>query len=114
MRFKVNIKKNPEHSELASCVGWNTADEVYSSSDDHQVLKTSLLNQETGKVCNLPNDVYPTDMHWFPKIGGSKKQAGSDVFALAATDGKQNEYQQSSLSSLVSQNSDNIILLTPH
>ena len=103
MRFKVNIKKNPEHSELASCVGWNTADEVYSSSDDHQVLKTSLLNQETGKVCNLPNDVYPTDMHWFPKIGGSKKQAGSDVFALAATDGKQNEYQQTNLSTVSKQ-----------
>ncbi|XP_067950090.1 intraflagellar transport protein 80 homolog isoform X2 [Watersipora subatra] len=27
-------------------------------------------------------------MHWLPKLSGSKKQAGSDVFALAATDGK--------------------------
>ena len=87
MRFKVNLKKKAEHTELASCVGWNTSDEVYSSSDDHQILKSSLLSQETSKVCNLPNDVYPTDMHWFPKLGGAKKQPGSDIFALAATDG---------------------------
>ncbi|XP_067950088.1 intraflagellar transport protein 80 homolog isoform X1 [Watersipora subatra] len=88
MRLKVNLKKKTEHTELASCVGWNTSDEVYSSSDDHQILKSSLLSQETSKVCNLPDDVYPTDMHWLPKLSGSKKQAGSDVFALAATDGK--------------------------
>jgi len=88
MRFKVSLKKEPEHADLASCVGWNTPDEVYSSSDDHKVLKSSLLNGETTKVCDLPPDVYPTDIHWFPKIGGSKKQAGSDIFALAATDGE--------------------------
>ena len=87
MRLKVLLKKKPEHSELASCVGWNTPDEVYSSSDDHQVLKSSLLNGETTKVCTLPNDVFPTDIHWFPKLGGSKKQAGSDIFAMEATNG---------------------------
>lgn len=88
MRFKVHLKKTPEHSELASCVGWVTPDEVFSSSDDHAILKSNLLNEETSKVCTLPNDVYPTDMHWLPKVGGSKKQAGSDVFSMAATDGK--------------------------
>ena len=40
------------------------------------------------QVVKLPEDVYPTDMHWFPKgLGGGKKAAGSDVFALCSTDG---------------------------
>ena len=37
----------------------------------------------------LPEEVYPTDMHWFPKAAGgqAKKASGSDVFVLCATDG---------------------------
>jgi len=35
----------------------------------------------------LNDDVYPTDMQWFPKAGASKKGSASDVFALSSTDG---------------------------
>ena len=37
----------------------------------------------------LNDDVYPTDMQWFPKVGATKKGSTSDVFALSSTDGKQ-------------------------
>ena len=82
------ILNNCTHSELVSCVGWTTPDEVYSSGDDHQVLKWSILNEESSSLAKLPEDVYPTDMHWCPKAPGAVKQkAASDVFALCSTDG---------------------------
>ena len=76
------------HTELVSCVGWTTPDEVFSSGDDHQILKWNLLSNESSTLAKLPDDVYPTDMHWFPKGGGGKKAPGSDVFVLCSTDGR--------------------------
>ncbi len=40
-------------------------------------------------MVKLPEDVYPADMHWFPRSGGGggKKAAASDVFVLCSTDG---------------------------
>ena len=40
------------------------------------------------QVTSLPGEVFPTDVHWFPKSIGAKKQPQSDVFVLTATDGK--------------------------
>lgn len=90
MRFKTSLQKEPKHTELVSCVGWTTPDEVFSGGDDHQILKWNLLSNESIALAKLPEDVYPTDMHWFPKGGGGvgKKAAGSDVFVLCSTDGK--------------------------
>ena len=75
------------HTELVSCAGWTTSDEVFSSGDDHQLLKWNLITGETSPLAKLPADVFPTDMHWFPKGAGGAKKAGSDVFALCSTDG---------------------------
>ena len=76
------------HTELVSCAGWTSPDEVYSAGDDHQVLRWNLLTNESSLLAKLPDDVYPTSMHWFPKAGASKKGNASDVFALSSTDGK--------------------------
>ncbi|KAI8515118.1 Intraflagellar transport protein 80 [Branchiostoma belcheri] len=80
----------PAHTELVSSVGWTTADELYSCSDDHAILKWSLLTNETSQLAKLPAEVYATDIHWFPKVvgGGKGKQTQSDVFVLTSTDGK--------------------------
>ena len=40
------------------------------------------------QVVQLGEDVYATDLHWFPKSIGGKKQGGSEVYALTLTDGK--------------------------
>ena len=87
MRLKTTLQKEAKHTELVSCVGWTTPDEVYSGGDDHQVLKWNLLNNENQPLAKLPEDIFPTDMHWFPKGLGAKKAAGSDVFVLCSTDG---------------------------
>lgn len=39
------------------------------------------------QVTTLPEELYPTDVHWFPKSIGAKKQPQSDIFVLTATDG---------------------------
>ncbi|XP_019645032.1 PREDICTED: intraflagellar transport protein 80 homolog [Branchiostoma belcheri] len=90
MRLKISLAKEPKHTELVSSVGWTTADELYSCSDDHAILKWSLLTNETSQLAKLPAEVYATDIHWFPKVvgGGKGKQTQSDVFVLTSTDGK--------------------------
>ncbi|XP_059507047.1 intraflagellar transport protein 80 homolog isoform X2 [Stegostoma tigrinum] len=88
MRLKTSLLKEPKHKELVSCVGWTTADELYSSSDDHQILKWNLLTNETIQVVRLAEEIYPTDLHWFPKTTGGKKQIQTEIFALTSTDGK--------------------------
>ncbi|XP_012693880.1 intraflagellar transport protein 80 homolog [Clupea harengus] len=88
MRLKTSLLKEPKHRELVSCVGWTTADELYSCSEDHQILRWNLLNNETNVVVNMQEDIYPIDLHWFPKSSGGKKQALAEIFVLTSTDGK--------------------------
>ncbi|KAJ8388659.1 hypothetical protein AAFF_G00130680 [Aldrovandia affinis] len=79
---------NGTHKELVSCVGWTTADELYSCSEDHQVFKWNLLTNETTLAVKLHDDIFPIDLHWFPKTVGGKKQALAETFVLTSTDGK--------------------------
>ncbi|XP_039865207.1 intraflagellar transport protein 80 homolog isoform X2 [Simochromis diagramma] len=88
MRLKTSLLKESKHKELVSCVGWTTADELYSCSEDHQILKWNLLTSETSLIVKLPEEIYPTDLHWFPKTVGVKKQAQAEIFVLTSTDGK--------------------------
>ena len=76
------------HQELVSCVGWTTAEELYSCSDDHQIVKWNLLTGETSQRVKLPDDIYPIDLHWFPKSLGIKKQTQAEIFVLTSSDGK--------------------------
>ncbi|XP_038162299.1 intraflagellar transport protein 80 homolog [Cyprinodon tularosa] len=88
MRLKTSLLKEPKHKELVSCIGWTTADELYSCSEDHQILKWNLLTNETSLVVRLPDDIYPVDLHWFPKNVGAKKQTQAEIYVLTSTDGK--------------------------
>lgn len=88
MRLKTSLLKEPKHRELVSCVGWTSADELYSCSDDHQILKWNLLSNDTSVVVKLQDEIYPIDLHWFPKTVSGKKQAAAEIFALTSSDGK--------------------------
>uniref|UniRef100_A0A6I8NS05 Intraflagellar transport 80 n=1 Tax=Ornithorhynchus anatinus TaxID=9258 RepID=A0A6I8NS05_ORNAN len=88
MRLKISLLKEPKHQELVSCVGWTTAEELYSCSDDHQIVKWNLLTSEAVQVVKLPDDIYPIDFHWFPKSTGGKKQTQVESFVLTSSDGK--------------------------
>ncbi|XP_030071802.1 intraflagellar transport protein 80 homolog [Microcaecilia unicolor] len=87
MRLKTSLLKEPKHKELVSCLGWTTADELYSCGDDHQILKWNLLTSETIQLVKL-SDIYPIDLHWFPKSVTGKKQTQAETFVLTSSDGK--------------------------
>lgn len=102
MRFKLSIPKEPKHSEPVNCVGWTTADELYSIGDDHIINKSNLVNNEVQKLTELSNEFYPTDMHWFPKSNlGGKKSGVPDIFAMAASDGKDFRLKQQQKSIII-------------
>ncbi|NXC85112.1 IFT80 protein, partial [Cercotrichas coryphoeus] len=89
MRLKTSLLKEPKHIlDLVSCVGWTTADELYSCSDDHQIMKWNPVTSETARVVKLPDEVYPLDLHWFPRGTGGKKQSQAESFVLTSSDGK--------------------------
>ncbi|XP_016420867.1 intraflagellar transport protein 80 homolog [Sinocyclocheilus rhinocerous] len=88
MRLKTSLLKEPKHRELVSCVGWTSADELYSCSDDHHILRWNLLTNDTSVLVKLQDQIYPLDLHWLPKSVSGKKQAGAESFALTSTDGK--------------------------
>ncbi|XP_042903024.1 intraflagellar transport protein 80 homolog [Parasteatoda tepidariorum] len=90
MRFKTYLGKEPRHSDIVSCIAWNTTDEVLSCADDHEVLIWNLITNETTKLLTLSNDLFPTDMHILKTSNpsGLKKQIGGDVFVITTTDGK--------------------------
>ncbi len=75
------------HSEPVNCVGWTNADEVYSIGDDHIIFKSNLINNEVQKITELPNDLYPTDMHWYPKAVGAGRKTVPDIFVLGSSEG---------------------------
>lgn len=88
MRFKLTISKEPKHSEPVNCVGWTTADELYSIGEDHIINKSNLINNEVQKVAELSDEFYPMDMHWYPRGSSGGRKAGvPDVFALGTSDG---------------------------
>ena len=39
MRFKTSNIKEATHSELVSCVGWASPDDVFSAGDDHLIYR---------------------------------------------------------------------------
>ena len=77
MKFKITVPKEPKHGEPVNCVGWTTSDELYSIGEDHFIIKSNLVNNETQKVAEIPSELVPTDMHWFPKSNGKKSGKSS-------------------------------------
>ncbi|CAF1477767.1 unnamed protein product [Adineta ricciae] len=98
MRLKFTFPSTLRHTDRCNCVGWMSSDDLYSVGEDHIVYKYNIINNELIKVAELPQDLYPLDMHWIPKgaslggagtIGaGAKRTIGSDLFVLATSDGK--------------------------
>ncbi|XP_074535318.1 intraflagellar transport protein 80 homolog isoform X2 [Halichoeres trimaculatus] len=46
------------------------------------------MTNDISLVVKLPEDIYPIDLHWFPKTVGGKKQNQTEIFVLTSTDGK--------------------------
>eukprot|EP00041_Stephanoeca_diplocostata_P034393 m.1171186 g.1171186 ORF g.1171186 m.1171186 type:complete len:779 (+) comp24512_c0_seq6:118-2454(+) len=96
MRFLITTPKKRQHSATASAVGFtNKNKQLWSYGDDRSLLKWDNGFEQTERAAELPADVYPTDLHWYPRRGGGGDGGGSasrnssaDLAAVACTDGK--------------------------
>lgn len=98
MRLKFTFPPTLRHTDRCDCVGWMSSDDLYSVGEDHIIYKYNIVNNELIKIAELPQDLYPLDMHWIPKgasLGGggttgagAKRTIGSDLFVLATSDGR--------------------------
>ena len=81
MKFKISQQSTNHHKDMVTSVCWTggTKAELYSAGDDRQVTRWNLDGDTIGKVTDLPEGVYVTDMSWFP--------GSSDTFAISCTDG---------------------------
>lgn len=89
MRLKV-VVKGQKHSDTVTAVGFTSSSDLFSCSDDHQVLQWAKASDHVTTVCGLGEDVFPTVMDWLPTGGGGAgaKKLQSDMFALGSADGK--------------------------
>ncbi|KAK6619099.1 hypothetical protein RUM44_003481 [Polyplax serrata] len=55
--------------------------------DDHVLMRWTTHSNESIKICDLPEDLYPTEMHWFPKIMSAGRKP-SDLLLITSADGK--------------------------
>ncbi|KAH9277413.1 hypothetical protein BASA83_000284 [Batrachochytrium salamandrivorans] len=87
-------------TDIVTCVGWSSNSELYSVSDDRQIMRWSSDGECMGVLTTfepvvakgvlhgeLPLPTYITDMHWFPTTPG-KGQFSSDIYTVGATDGR--------------------------
>ncbi|OAJ40437.1 hypothetical protein BDEG_24171 [Batrachochytrium dendrobatidis JEL423] len=94
MKLKIRQDAVNKHTDIVTCVGWTSNNELYSVSDDRKIMKWSgdgdslgiLTTFEPAQEDTLP-PAYITDMHWFP-IAPKKGQSSSDIYVVGATDGK--------------------------
>lgn len=50
-------------------------------------MRWDLIRKQTSKAVELPIEIYPTDMDWFPINASSSNKQTSDLILLAAADG---------------------------
>lgn len=97
MRFKISLSREPKHKDFATAVGWSTSDELLSVGDDHQLLKWQLASgEEVAQLALLPENVFATDLHWFPRgLGGASRKGGggTDLFVLSSAEGKSTQLE---------------------
>lgn len=94
MRLVVRQQFNV-HKDIATAVGWNAANELYSCADDKKVWRWNSDGEPLAEVATF--DTYVTDMHWYPS-----KKGGSDFFVISCTDGISNIAAELKLSRLIS------------
>jgi len=80
--MKLNIVEKPGHSDMATALTWVEKNELYTCSDDKQILRWSQDGDTLGKVATV--DCFITAIACFPDL---KKRGASTMFACACTDG---------------------------
>ncbi|KAI9103258.1 WD40-repeat-containing domain protein [Phlyctochytrium arcticum] len=95
MKLKIHTDSVKKHTDVITCVGWTSNNELFTFGDDRRISRWSGDGDHLG---DLPNslyvqnadsiDVYITSMHWVPVTHGRPGQGTAEVFAAGGTDGK--------------------------
>ncbi|XP_060517914.1 intraflagellar transport protein 80 homolog [Cylas formicarius] len=89
MKFKVTLSQRLNATAVPiTCVGWASAEDVYSISDDNQLRSWSVTDNMPTKIADLQKDFHATDMHFVPKTGGASTGKHADLILVTAMDGK--------------------------
>ncbi|TMS07418.1 Intraflagellar transport protein 80-like protein [Larimichthys crocea] len=105
-RSNDNCAQNRSHKELVSCVGWTTADELYSCSEDHQILKWNLLTRKFHLVSKIGRIEKSVEAHKGAVLAGRWNYDGTALIT-AGEDGQIKIWSKSGMlrSTLASQGS---------
>ncbi|KAK9727581.1 WD domain, G-beta repeat [Popillia japonica] len=87
MKLKVTVPQHTFHKAAATCLSWSSTEELYSVSDDNQLLCWNVSNNEATKITDFNCELLPTDIHFLPRIGGALGKHG-DLILITSTDGK--------------------------
>ncbi|XP_030758484.1 intraflagellar transport protein 80 homolog isoform X2 [Sitophilus oryzae] len=87
MKFKVTLSQKLDQNVPVTCVGWSNTEEVYSISDDSQILSWSVSNNQPTKIAQLDKDLYATDIQFLPRVGTTLGKHG-DLILVTSADGK--------------------------
>ncbi|KAK0404495.1 hypothetical protein QR680_017478 [Steinernema hermaphroditum] len=87
MRLQSVVWRENRHRGIVCAVGWTSGDETVSVGDDQAMLRWSLGSSECSAVAQMRPGVFPTAMHWFPRVA-QRQTPVNDVFLLSCTDGK--------------------------
>ncbi|KAI9202562.1 WD40-repeat-containing domain protein [Polychytrium aggregatum] len=108
MKVKIHQEAANKHTDLVTCVGWTSNNELFSCGDDQQMLrwsgdgehlgavpialfsksKTLAAAQKAGPSPEAQGSLYFTDIQWFPVAPSKGSSIGADLFVAAGTDGK--------------------------
>ncbi|XP_028134909.1 intraflagellar transport protein 80 homolog isoform X1 [Diabrotica virgifera virgifera] len=87
MRFKITLAEKPSHKAPVTCVGWSSTEEVYSAGDDYQILSWAVSTNQSTRVTKFSDEIWPTDLQFLPRTGGSLSKHG-DLILITAADGR--------------------------
>eukprot|EP00117_Sycon_ciliatum_P018506 scpid26601/ scgid17085/ Intraflagellar transport protein 80 homolog; WD repeat-containing protein 56 len=94
MKLIISTPNERAHSEPLSCAVWASQSEFYSVSDDQNVLKWTIPDNNVqdataSKLFTLPDKALPTCMKQQPTSGsGGRRGGGPDTLVIACGDGK--------------------------
>ncbi|XP_050301884.1 intraflagellar transport protein 80 homolog [Anthonomus grandis grandis] len=88
MKLKVSLTEKIEQNVPVTCVGWSSTEEVFSISDDNQILSWSVSTNQPTKIAKLGNDMFATDMQFVPRFGTNNLGKNSDLVLVTTVDGR--------------------------
>ncbi|XP_066143483.1 intraflagellar transport protein 80 homolog [Euwallacea fornicatus] len=87
MKLKVTLSQKLKGNVPMTCVGWMNTEEVYSISDENQILSWSVSTNQPSTIAQLEKNVFATDLQFLPRQGSNISKQG-DLILVPCADGR--------------------------